>query len=51
MRLASLKKSTSDAEKHEIIEQLNAVSGLLIETLSDLKDDISLQKNIKSVIK
>ncbi len=49
--ISSLKKSTSDAEKHEIIEQLNAVSGLLIETLSDLKDDISLQKNIKSVIK
>lgn len=49
--ISSLKKSTCDAEKHEIIEQLNAVSGLLIETLSDLKDDISLQKNIKSVIK
>jgi PAS domain S-box-containing protein len=46
--ISSLKTSTSNAEKHEIIEQLNAVSSLLNETLSDLNDEISLQKNLKS---
>ena len=38
--LSSLKTSTIDSEKHEIIEHLNAVSSLLNETLSELKDDI-----------